>query len=108
MPLIGSYQGSMDELGERDSYDNHPAMEKNAAKVKSKFAAEEDKSFHLLLPHFMVHFLLACFFPQQFNGRSEKVKDIFVSTVPMACVQSDLQTHLFGNPAQQLMQTNTL
>ena len=73
VPLCGNYVGNQDELAERQRYDNHPAIGKNSVQVEKKFAGEEGKSFHLILPRFLVSFLPGLFLsPLQWEVRKGK------------------------------------
>jgi hypothetical protein len=73
VPLCGNYVGNQDELAERQRYDNHPAIRKNSVQVEKKFAGEEGKSFHLILPRFLVSFLPGLFLsPLQWEVRKGK------------------------------------
>ena len=57
VPLEGTFHSPFSELKTRHAYDNHPAVLLNGAAVMKKFAAEEEKSFHLHLPRFLTFFL---------------------------------------------------
>jgi hypothetical protein len=61
VPLCGRYVGDHTELSDRERYNNHPAIGKNLVQVEAKFAAEEAKSFHLILPRFLTSFLPGLF-----------------------------------------------
>jgi hypothetical protein len=57
VPLQGHYVCPSAEIPVRDAYNNHPAIKKNYAAVEAKFAKEEQKSFHIHLPRFLVYFI---------------------------------------------------
>jgi len=57
VPLMGHFHSPRHELRRRDKYDNHPAVGDNIPAVMKKFAAEEEKTFHLHLPRFLVYFI---------------------------------------------------
>jgi hypothetical protein len=57
VPLAGRFDSPVDDLPARDQYDNHPAVEANLDEVEAKFAKEEEKSFHIHLPRFLVYFI---------------------------------------------------
>jgi hypothetical protein len=58
VPLKGHFNSPFSALQSRDAYDNHPAVDSNLANVEAKFAKEEEKSFHIHLPRFLVSFIL--------------------------------------------------
>jgi hypothetical protein len=58
VPLKGDFQCPVDEIPIRDKYDNHPAIKKNYAAVEEKFAKEEQKSFHIHFPRFLIYFIV--------------------------------------------------
>jgi hypothetical protein len=58
VPLKGDFECPVDEIPIRDKYDNHPAIKKNYAAVEEKFAKEEQKSFHIHFPRFLVYFIV--------------------------------------------------
>jgi hypothetical protein len=49
------------QIPHRDHYDNHPAITENAEAVEAKFAAEEEKTFHIHLPRFFIWFIYGLF-----------------------------------------------
>jgi hypothetical protein len=57
VPLSGHFVSPSSEIPIRNKYDNHPAVKKNREAVEAKFAKEEEKSFHIHLPRFLVYFL---------------------------------------------------
>jgi hypothetical protein len=58
IPLKGDFDSSASVLlRSRDQYNNHPAVDANQDDVEAKFAKEEEKSFHIHLPHFLVYFI---------------------------------------------------
>jgi hypothetical protein len=58
VPLQGHFESPVAEIPVRDAYDNHPAIKLNHAAVEAKFAKEEQKSFHIHLPRFLVYYIL--------------------------------------------------
>jgi hypothetical protein len=57
VPLKGNFESPFSALKSRDAYDNHPAVDSNLVDVEAKFAKEEEKSFHIRLPRFLVYFI---------------------------------------------------
>ena len=57
VPLKGNFESPFSALKSRDAYDNHPAVDSNLVNVEAKFAKEEEKSFHIHLPRFLVYFI---------------------------------------------------
>jgi hypothetical protein len=57
VPLKGTFDSPFSALKSRDTYDNHPAVDSNLVNVEAKFAKEEEKSFHIHLPQFLVYFI---------------------------------------------------
>ncbi len=57
VPLKGSFDCPFSALRSGDVYDNHLAIDSNLAKVEAKFAKEEERSFHIHLPRFLVYFI---------------------------------------------------
>ncbi len=57
VPLKGSFDSPFSALRSGDAYDNHQAVDSNLAKVEAKFAKEEERSFHIHLPRFLVYFI---------------------------------------------------
>jgi hypothetical protein len=53
VPLVGSFESHPPEVQACVDYDNHPAVNTNSLAVEAKFAAEEQKSFHVLFPSFL-------------------------------------------------------
>jgi hypothetical protein len=73
VPLVGDFVSHPPELDARIKYNNHPMIKENSAAVEAKFAAEEQKSFHIILPKFMVYFILGLFLnPLQWALRKGK------------------------------------
>ena len=73
VPLVGAFVSHPPELQARVKYDNHPKINENKADVEARFAAEEAKSFHIILPKFFVFFLLGLFLnPLQWAIRKSK------------------------------------
>ena len=73
VPLIGNYTSPVKAVHERQQYDNHPAISENAEAVEAKFAAEEEKTFHLHFPRFFVFFVPGLFLaPLQWALRKGK------------------------------------
>jgi hypothetical protein len=54
VPLKGQLDSPSHALEARDHYDNHPAVASNFSDVEAKFAKEEEKSFHIHLPRFLM------------------------------------------------------
>ena len=50
VPLTGDFVSHPEELEARVRYDNHSKINDNRDDVEAKFAAEEEKSFHIILP----------------------------------------------------------
>jgi hypothetical protein len=57
VPLVANYTSSFQEVHLRDCYNNHPAVAAQSDTVEQKFAGEEEKSFHLHFPRFLLHFI---------------------------------------------------
>jgi hypothetical protein len=57
VPLEGHFTAPASEIPARDKYDNHPAIGTNPASAKAKLDKEEEKSFHIHLPHICIHSL---------------------------------------------------
>jgi hypothetical protein len=57
VPLKGAFDSPSKALEARDDYDNHPAVVGNFDDVEAKFAKEEEKSFHIHLPRFLIYFM---------------------------------------------------
>jgi hypothetical protein len=57
VPLTGHFDSPSSALDARDKYDNHPAVDGNFSDVEAKFAKEEEKSFHIHLPRFLLFFI---------------------------------------------------
>jgi hypothetical protein len=55
--VCGRYVGDQTELVDRERYNNHPAIGKNLVQVEAKFAAEDTKLSHIILPRFLTSFL---------------------------------------------------
>ena len=73
VPLVGNFISHPPEVAARVKYDNHPKINENSADVAAKFAAEEAKSFHIILPKFMVYFIVGLFLnPLQWAMRKGK------------------------------------
>jgi hypothetical protein len=58
VPLKGHFVSPSTDLPARDRYKNHPAVQENYSAVEQKFAKEEEKSFHIHLPRFLLHFIV--------------------------------------------------
>jgi hypothetical protein len=54
IPLKATFDSPFSALRSREAYDNHLAVNSNLAKVEAKFAKEEERSFHIHLPWFLV------------------------------------------------------
>jgi hypothetical protein len=73
VPLTGDFISHPPEIRARVKYDNHPAINDNEADVEAKFAAEEEKSFHIILPKWCVFFIVGIFInPLQWAIRKGK------------------------------------
>ena len=73
VPLEGNYVSPRAQIPHRDHYDNHPAITENAEAVEAKFAAEEEKTFHIHLPRFLIWFIYGLFLaPLQWAVRKGK------------------------------------
>jgi hypothetical protein len=57
VPLKGFFDSPSDALPARDTYNNHPEVDGNFDDVEAKFAKEEQKSFHIHLPSFLIYFI---------------------------------------------------
>jgi hypothetical protein len=57
VPLRGHFVSPSADLPARNRYNNHPAVQENYEAVDQKFAKEEEKSFHIHLPRFLLHFI---------------------------------------------------
>jgi hypothetical protein len=57
VPLKGHFVSPSAALRSRERYNNHPAVQTNFAAVEQKFAKEEEKSFHIHLPRFLMYFI---------------------------------------------------
>ena len=57
VPLQGTFFSPKSEMRARNQYNNHPAVTQNVPAVMQKFAAEEEKTFHLHLPCSFVFFI---------------------------------------------------
>jgi hypothetical protein len=57
VPLQGHFECPQADIPVRDRYNNHPGVRLNFDKVEAKFAKEEEKSFHLHFPRFLVYFI---------------------------------------------------
>jgi hypothetical protein len=57
VPLLGIFDSPFSALRSRDTYNNHPAVDSNLESVEAKFAKEEEKSFHIHLPRFLVYLI---------------------------------------------------
>jgi hypothetical protein len=58
VPLKGHFTCPQAEIPKRDKYNNHPAIEQNYDAVEEKFAKEEQKSFHIHVPRFVLYFIV--------------------------------------------------
>jgi hypothetical protein len=73
VPLVGNYTSPAAQIPVRDEYDNHPAIAANEPAVEAKFAAEEEKTFHIHLPRFLIFFIYGLFLaPLQWAMRKGK------------------------------------
>jgi len=61
VPLAGHFECQLESVLERNRYDNHPGLEQHMAEVHQKFSNEEENSFHLALPRFLVRFVFGLF-----------------------------------------------
>jgi hypothetical protein len=61
VPLVGDFVSHPPEIQARVKHDNHPKINENQADVQAKFAAEEEKSFHINLPKFFIFYVLGLF-----------------------------------------------
>lgn len=57
VPLVGKFHSPTADLKLRDAYDNHPAVASNIPDVMTKFAKEEEKTFHIHFPRFLLYFV---------------------------------------------------
>jgi hypothetical protein len=58
VPLEGHFVCPQHAISMQDKYDNHPAVEANFVAVKTEFAKEEEKSFHIHFPRFLIYFIV--------------------------------------------------
>ena len=73
VPLTGDFVSHPPELQARVAYNNHSKIRDNSEDVEAKFAAEEEKSFHIILPKFFVFFIVGLFLnPLQWAIRKGK------------------------------------
>ena len=73
VPLTGVFVSHPPELQARVDYNNHAKIKENSDDVEAKFAAEEEKSFHIILPKFYVFFIVGLFLnPLQWAVRKGK------------------------------------
>jgi hypothetical protein len=73
VPLVGDFVSHPPEIQARVTYDNHSKIKDNTDDVEAKFAAEEEKSFHIILPKFFAFFILGLFInPLQWAIRKGK------------------------------------
>ena len=73
VPLTGIFMSHPPELQACVAYNNYSKINDNRDAVEAKFAAEEEKSFHILLPKFFVFFILSLFLnPLQWATRKGK------------------------------------
>lgn len=57
-PLAGHFKCTLQDVVERNRYDNHPTLQgEHSTAVRKKLALEEENSFHLILPRFLFLFL---------------------------------------------------
>jgi hypothetical protein len=61
VPLSGNYTSPAAQIPIQDQYDNHPAITANAPAVEAKFAAEEEKTFHIHFPRFLIYVINGLF-----------------------------------------------
>jgi hypothetical protein len=73
VPLEGNFVSPIHQIGVHDRYDNHPAITAKQPAVAAKFAAEEEKTFHIHLPRFLIWFINGLFLaPLQWTVRKGK------------------------------------
>jgi hypothetical protein len=73
VPVKGEYTSPVEQIKIRDAYDNHPAIAENQEAVEAKFAAEEEKTFHIHFPRFLIWFVYGLFLaPLQWAVRKGK------------------------------------
>jgi hypothetical protein len=98
VPLEGNYTSPASQIPIRDHYDNHPAIAENAAAVEAKFAAEEEKTFHIHLPRFLIFFIYGLFLaPLQWAWRKAKGRICVDCTKPGADEIGSINTYI-GKP----------
>jgi hypothetical protein len=89
------------QIGIRNGYDNHPAIVANAEPVEAKFATEEENTFHLQFPRFLIWLLYMASSWHHCNGNFAKAKVASVLTVlTQVPTKSDLAILILVNPAQ--------
>jgi hypothetical protein len=70
VPLTGRFDSPSHALATRDHYDKHPAVVDNSLDVEAKFVKEEEKSFHIHLPRFLLYFIVGLIIdPMSVKGR---------------------------------------
>jgi len=57
VPLVSDFVSNPADVIRRNEYDNHSMIAEHGAEVERKLAAEEEKSFHLPFPRFLVYFI---------------------------------------------------
>jgi hypothetical protein len=58
VPLQGHFVSPSSAIAAQDHYDNHPAVKENHDAIKAKFVKEEEKSFHIQLPQFLLYLIV--------------------------------------------------
>lgn len=56
-PLQGHFKFRRDDVYRHNTYNNHRPAHENSAKIISRLWEEEQKIFHLVVPHWMWHFI---------------------------------------------------
>jgi hypothetical protein len=73
VPPTGAFVSHPPKLKAGVVHDNHAKIKDNSNQVEAKFAAEEKKSLHVILPKFFVFFILGLFLnPLQWAARKGK------------------------------------
>jgi hypothetical protein len=84
VPLLGHFLSQSAEVLARDRYDNHLAVKANYAAVEKKFVKEEEKSFHIHFPRFMLYFIVGIMLnPLQWAWQKGKGRVSIAPTGPM-------------------------
>jgi hypothetical protein len=76
VPLQGHFTAPALKIPARDTYDNHPAVKANHARVEGKFVKEEAKSFHIHLPRFLIYFLPGLILPPPMGYTKRERQDL--------------------------------